>query len=213
MLSSCWFSVVGGSASRLIPRRFDRMASMMGARHGAGVSRGGRRSGGARAGGCGGAGCAQTATEIASAATAAVPLMLFVMITLVMIRFRSLKRLFFIFSVVPMCPIEVVAVILVFHSRSIRRMRRRGDVNPRRRRPISARLGRQQPSLRSLSSMRVTARLTKLPNCSEVPASVGDAAVIAGGAASTDQAATARQPYGPGGEGKKGTERHRRAGA
>src|SRR5215831_8816047 len=92
-------------------------------------------------------------------------------------------------------------------------MRRRGEVNPRRRRPISARLGRQQPSLRSLSSKRVTARLTKLRNCSEVPASVGDEAMIAGGAASTDRAAEARQPYDPGGEGKKRAERHRRAGA
>lgn len=89
-------------------------------------------------GGAAGAGCAQTGAEIASAATAvpinrcfmvssslspevgdftaayaAVPLMLFVRITLLMIRFRSFNRFFLIFSVVPMGPIEVVAAILV----------------------------------------------------------------------------------------------------
>jgi len=89
-------------------------------------------------GGAAGAGCAQTGAEIASATTvvpinrcfivsssfsrevgdftsayAAVPLMLFVMITLLIIRFRSFNRFFLIFSVVPAGLIEVVAAILV----------------------------------------------------------------------------------------------------
>jgi hypothetical protein len=93
------------------------MASVMGARHGAGVSRGGRRIRGARAGGTAGGGCAQTATEIASAATAAVPLILFVMITRLMIRFRSFNRLFSHLQRRSDGPDRVVAAMLVLQSR------------------------------------------------------------------------------------------------